>query len=356
MNEKATTGLKKRRRTRATPVKVAQGQLVKHHYLTMGHHRLSVFQPTVSRFDGLEWSQTNRPIIEQQLLKDGAILFRDFQIDSVSKFENLVQSFSSELIRYGEKSSPRTQLSQGVYTSTDHPADQPILLHNEQSYTLNWPMKICFCCLQPAAEMGRTPIADSRKIFQRLDAQIIEAFQTKQIMYMRNYGAGLGLSWQTVFSTDDRAVVENHCRQSDIEFEWLGNDTGKAPASQRLRTRQIRPAIRQHPQTGETLWFNHALFFNIVGLEASVREMMLQTVAADELAFNTFYGDGTAIEPEVLAAIKAAYDQETFAFDWQAGDVLLLDNMLTCHGREPFVGPRQVLVAMADLFLSNFSR
>lgn len=35
-------------------------------------------------------------------------------------------------------------------------------------------------------------------------------------------------------------------------------------------------------------------------------------------------------------------------FPWQTGDVLMLDNMLTAHAREPFQGPRKVVVAMAE--------
>ena len=32
---------------------------------------------------------------------------------------------------------------------------------------------------------------------------------------------------------------------------------------------------------------------------------------------------------------------------WQAGDLMLVDNVRTAHGRERFEGPREVLVAMA---------
>jgi hypothetical protein len=32
------------------------------------------------------------------------------------------------------------------------------------------------------------------------------------------------------------------------------------------------------------------------------------------------------------------------------GDILMVDNMLVAHGREPFSGPRKILVAMAEPF------
>jgi len=48
------------------------------------------------------------------------------------------------------------------------------------------------------------------------------------------------------------------------------------------------------------------------------------------------------------------YQQEAVIFPWQAGDILMLDNMLTSHGRKPFVGARKVLVGMAEPFSSKY--
>jgi alpha-ketoglutarate-dependent taurine dioxygenase len=165
-------------------------------------------------------------------------------------------------------------------------------------------------------------------------------FRDRGVLYVRNYGEGLGLSWPEVFQTRDPAEVEAYCREMEIEVEWR--------EGQRLRTRQWRPAIRQHPKSGEPIWFNHALFFHVSSLDPSVRDPMLAVLRDEDLPFNTYYGDGSTIEPEVLETLRAAYDAETVSFDWEQGDVLLLDNMLSAHGREPFSGPRKIVVAMAD--------
>ena len=274
------------------------------------------------------------------LARHGALLLRGLNLQSTADFETVARTISPRLIEYGERSSPRTRISRGIYTSTDHPPDQPIVLHNEQSYTLNWPMKIWFYCAQPAATGGRTPLADSRKILKRLRPEIVERFEQKQIMYVRNYNPGVGLSWREAFQTDDRAEVERYCAQEEIDVEWRDDD--------RLRTRQVRPAVRIHPDTGERVWFNHAMFFNLSSLEPAARETMLAVVDESEVPFNTFYGDGAPIEPSVMDEIRSAYNSETVKFDWQRGDLLLVDNMLVAHGREPFTGDRRVLVAMAE--------
>jgi len=55
-------------------------------------------------------------------------------------------------------------------------------------------------------------------------------------------------------------------------------------------------------------------------------------------------------DPELLAAIREAYDQSAVRFRWQKDDVLLIDNMLTSHARDPYSGPRKIVVAMAELY------
>ena len=125
----------------------------------------------------------------------------------------------------------------------------------------------------------------------------------------------------------------------ELDCEWHPGD--------RLTTRARRPAVATHPQTGEPVWFNHAAFFHSSSLDPATREALLAEVGEGELPNQTFYGDGTDIDPADVEILRQAYRQEAVTFPWRTGDVLLLDNMLTAHAREPFSGPRQILVGMA---------
>jgi len=299
-----------------------------------------IIRPAVKGLRLEAWAESNRDYIEGQLLKHGAILFRGFNVSGAVEFESFIKMLYGGLLEYNERSSPRSQVSGNIYTSTDYPADQSIFLHNENSYQQTWPMRLFFYSAIPAREGGETPIADCRKIFNRIPPPVRARFIEKQWMYMRNLGDGFGLPWQTVFQTEDKTQVEAHCRKNGIQVEWKSRN--------RLRTRAIRPAASRHPKTGEMVWFNHAAFFHVTTLEPGIRDSMLALFTEEDLPSNTYYGDGARIEPDVLESLRDAYRQETRKFLWQAGDVMMIDNMLVAHGRAPFVGERKVLVGMAQ--------
>ncbi len=84
-----------------------------------------------------------------------------------------------------------------------------------------------------------------------------------------------------------------------------------------------------------------------------MRNALLAEFKDDEIPRNAFYGDGSPIESSILDEIRDLYMRTAVIFPWRQGDVLLLDNFLASHGREPFVGPRKILVAMAELYTNK---
>ena len=325
---------------RAAALRVRPESLVRMYELPECGPLPLVIEPVVEGLDGAAWAEGNRDGIDALLARHGAILFRGFDLRTVAAFERFTGAASTERMEYRDRSSPRHEVGARVYTSTDYPPDQSIFPHNEQSYSLTFPMRLFFFCMTPARQGGRTPIADCRKVQAQLSLETRRRFVEKNWMYVRNFGDGFGLPWQSVFQTDDRQVVEEHCRSTGIECEWKSGD--------RLRTRQVRPVLAGHPRTGENVWFNHLTFFHVSTLPPAVRQALTSTFADADLPNNTYYGDGSPIEPEVLDELRRAYTSQLVSFDWRAGDVLLIDNMLTAHARDPYVAPRRVLVAMTD--------
>lgn len=323
-------------------VSVSSEELVKTSYFQSENCLPAIFQPAGNILNLAGWSTNNRTSIATQLLKHGGILFRGFEVGGVAGFEQFIQAIGGELLEYSFRSTPRSQVSGNIYTSTEYPAEQFIPLHNEMAYSTNWPLKIAFFCVKKAEQGGETPIADSRKVFEKINPKIKERFAEKKVMYVRNYGAGVDLPWQNVFNTDSKTEVENYCEKTGIQLEW-GNDN-------RLKTRQICQAVAQHPQTKEMVWFNQAHLFHISSLDPAVRRELLTSFKEEDLPRNAYYGDGSPIEDSILDEIRSCYQQETIIFPWQEGDVLLLDNMLAAHGRTAFVGSRRVVVGMAEAF------
>jgi alpha-ketoglutarate-dependent taurine dioxygenase len=290
------------------------------------------------------YARESRDWIDRALLEHGALLFRGFNVESPAAFGAVAAALSDRLLDYVYRSTPRKTMADNVYTATEYPPDASIPMHNENAYQRDWPMRLMFCCLQPASVGGATPLARSANVTRRIDDTVKQAFMDRRVMYVRNYGMGVDLSWETTFQTTSRADVEAFCQHEGIECEWLPDD--------RLRTRQVCQAMARHPITHEEFWFNQAHLFHVSSLGAEGQSAMLDVFAEEDLPRNAYFGDGGRIDEEMLEHIRRAYEAEKLAFAWQRGDVLLADNMLVSHGRMPFQGTRQVLAAMARPFSS----
>jgi len=299
-----------------------------------------VIEPSEGDVDLAEWAAGNRQFIERSLLKHGALLFRGFSVNSVLEFEKFATSVCDELFaEYGDL--PREQLGGKIYGSTPYPSDQTIHFHNESSHLHQWPMLIWFYCIKAAEEGGESPILDCRRIYDLMDPGIRLRFEQKRLLYVRNFSAGLDVSWQVFFGTSDKSQVEEYCRIAGIDFEWKrGND---------LRTRQRCAAVVVHPQTGEKVFFNQLQLHHVSCLPPDVRESLLSMTKDEDLPRNVYYGDGSPIEDSVMRHLNELYSQNAVSFRWQERDVLMLNNMMVAHSRNPFVGERKIVVALGNL-------
>jgi len=326
------------------PVALAQRTLVSGRPLVDGRAMPWLYTPAVDDVDLAGWVLEQRSRLRRELLQSGALLFRGFAMKTVQDFESVAQAFCGELFgEYGDL--PREKSGRHVYGSTPYPPDKPILFHNESSHMHRWPQKQFFFCLQAAQEGGQTPIVDGRLMFKGLRPDLRDRLREKQLMYVRNFVPGVDVSWQDFFRTSDKAEVEALCARNGMDWQWLEKDG--------LRTKQVCPAIIEHPDTGESVFFNQIQLHHVSCLEPAVRDSLLSMLGIDSLPRNVYYGDGTPLEDEVVEEIGLLYERTAVRFPWQEGDLIMLDNMLVAHARDPFVGPRKIVVAMGDMIAQS---
>ncbi|MGC4088929.1 MAG: amino acid adenylation domain-containing protein [Polyangiaceae bacterium] len=319
------------------------------HYGSLpGHARFPLVVEASSRdLDPIAWAHQQRHAIDAQLLEHGGILFRNFALRTPQDFETFAEALEPELYgTYGDL--PKKQGGKKTYQSTPYPEKQMILFHNESSHLSRWPRKQWFYCELPAVTGGATPIVDCREMLRRLPAELVSELERKQLLYVRTFHSRIDVSWQDFFKTDSRAEVEATLARDGVQWSWLDGDT--------LQTRTRCPAVITHPLTGARSFFNQVQLHHVSCLDAEIRNDLLETVGPDQLPRHVYYGDGTPIDDETMGIIGRAYEACAVRFAWRRGDVVMLDNMLAAHARDPYTGPRTIVVAMGAMFERNALR
>jgi alpha-ketoglutarate-dependent taurine dioxygenase len=304
-------------------------------------------EPGATSFGALlERLSTDARWLDGQLRTGGALLLRGYDVDTLERFSELVGALSGQGLRqYQGGASPRTAMLGGarpIYSSTDYPPECELPLHNELSYSEDYPSRIYFMCLTEPEDGGETTLGDSRRILNGMPPPIRAAFEQKGLRYIRHLwpDAGSGYSWQDVFGSHDPTEVERRCAAMNAQFDWLAGDV--------LRIVQEGPAVAVHPDTGEEVWFNQADGFHPSGLSPALYREFLQLCGSeDRFRLNVTFGDGSAISADMLSQVRTIMRRETRPHVWRKGDVLVLDNLLTAHGRRPFRGPRRIVTAMS---------
>jgi alpha-ketoglutarate-dependent taurine dioxygenase len=290
--------------------------------------------------DPPSWAAEHREALRAVVIEHGSVLVRGLGLRDAAEVGAVFRRLATGLMTEREAFASRRTYSDGVYSSSTWPQNQLMCMHHELSYTLEFPGLMLFACLSAPTHGGATTVADSPTVLDALPAELIERFEQEGWLLTRSYNDEIGASFAEAFGTEDRRAVESYCRANAIEFEWQP-DGG-------LRTRQRRSAVVRHPVTGQRCWFNQIAFLNEWTLAPEVREYLVDIYGADGLPFNTRFGDGNPIGEDVVQLLNQVYEANTAREPWQAGDLMLVDNVRTAHSREPFEGPREVLVAMAD--------
>jgi alpha-ketoglutarate-dependent taurine dioxygenase len=289
--------------------------------------------------DAARWAAEHRNALRAFVAEHGSLLVRGLGLRNAAETEAVFRQLGS-LLTEREAFAPRRRYAEAVYSASKWPPNQPMCMHHELSYTVEPPGLMLFACLVAATRGGETPVADSPNVLNALPADLVERFEQVGWLLIRNYNNDIGASVAEAFGADDRHAVESYCRANAIQFEWQSNGG--------LRTRQRRSAVVRHPCTGQRCWFNQIAFLNEWTMEPELREYLVDIYGQDGLPFNTRFGNGNPIGSDVIQLIDEVYEKNTRRERWQAGDLMLVDNVRSAHARESFEGSREVLVAMAD--------
>ncbi|GAA6017756.1 hypothetical protein JCM10207_000486 [Rhodosporidiobolus poonsookiae] len=290
----------------------------------------------------------------------GAILFRNTPARTPEDFSRIVHAFKLGT-PHEELGNPviRNLLAKNVATANEGPSTAPVFPHSEFGWSAHYPAFISFFCRSPAEKGGETPIDSGAEVFARLQAEVpefVEELAEKGITYKYQYlekinpGSNLGNSIERaypnagVLPSDDqataRAKIESQIRLHAKEWEW--QEDGSLSVTHRLSS------IRRAPFSGLPVYFGNLTSMYMLAKKWDALEPPYR---GTDGAFHHLptYGDGTAIPlPYLQKTEEIIYDIRVLV-DWQLGDVLLLDNHLVQHAREPWTGDRRVLASLWDV-------
>ncbi|MFK3651166.1 TauD/TfdA family dioxygenase [Lysobacter enzymogenes] len=288
-----------------------------------------------------EYLESERGRLQELLLRHGGILLRGFDLNGPEDFRDTTERLGARAFDYIGGNSPRSRVSADVYTSTEYPASEVITMHNEMSYLPKWPRRLFFYSHIPAESGGQTSLANSQDVLRAVPAEIVDRMRERKINYIRNFQSDipLGKNWQTTYQTQDRAEVESIAAEQGSTCQWQSNGS--------LRVSTRCEAFTAHPQTGQEVWFNQAEQWHPTAMKPAMRAMFEQLVGKGNLPHECEYGDGNALEDEALTLVRRALDDNKLLFDWQRGDLLMIDNILMMHGRESFKGERKTLAYLS---------
>lgn len=286
----------------------------------------------------LKWVGAERQRLLDQSSRHGAILFRGFPLKSAEDFDAFVAAFGLENFAYDASLSNavRVNRTERVFTANEAPPDVTIFLHHEMAQTPIYPSRLFFFCEKPAEAGGATPICRSDVLLSQLNEQcpdFVADCQTHGLKYTNvmpldaDHQSGMGRSWKDTFYAGERSEAEQRMAKLGYTWEWLGDGCLRA-------TTPVLPAVYELPD-GRKSFFNQ-----LIAAFQGWRD------SRNDPSKSITFGNGEPLDPAIVDLATRLAEEVTFDVCWQAGDVALVDNFVTMHGRRTFEGTRKVLASL----------
>jgi len=297
--------------------------------------------------------------IRHVVKSNGCLLFRGLPITSPAQYQAALEALGYNLYRdYYGGASPRSNITEKTFVSTEAPSPFIISLHTELCYQTTRPGMISFFCMVPAAKYGETPLFDLNALWQNLSPRLRHRLAAEGLLYKRYLFGKKSLinfhkTWRDTFHTEDKEVVEQFFNAEGMRFQW--------DVEENIATELSLPAVLQDPLTGlpciSITMFNADTFVHNFrqfrerynpALRRALEWFVRHEYSKPHTFLKVLHGSGAEFTAEETAEIQRAAWANAIVFPWRAGDMLLIDNIRFGHARLNVRKPRRLIAAMAD--------
>src|SRR5918992_5756653 len=167
--------------------------------------------------DAPAWAAEHRDALRAVVAEHGSVLVRGLGLRDAAGFGAVARRLATGLMTEKEAFAPRRTYPDGVYSSSTWPSNQPMCMHHELSYTLEFPGLMMFACLRAPADGGATAVADSPTVLGALPTELVRRFEREGWLLTRSYNDDIGAPFAEAFGTEDHGAVEAYCRANAIE-------------------------------------------------------------------------------------------------------------------------------------------
>src|SRR6476646_11608170 len=123
------------------------------------------------------WAAERRDALRTAVAEYGSVLVRGLGLHDSTEIGAVSARLATGLMTEKEAFASRRTYSEGVYSSSKWPSNQPMCMHHELSYTLEFPGLMLFACLRAPAAGGATVMADSPTVLDTLPTELVERFE-----------------------------------------------------------------------------------------------------------------------------------------------------------------------------------
>lgn len=290
--------------------------------------------------------------LTKKLAQHGTLLFRGLPIHNAEDFSKFAHAFGYKPHEIIGIVVDRPLLAPNVAPANEAPKEVLIYNHNESPQVPHAPEYIFFYGHHVPNKGGESPISSSLELFHRAQQEIpefIAELTEKGILsrvtykYEKQYEGGSTLKQAFGKEIVDGDSEETKRRKIEAQIARYGRGkytTWEWTDDGLVLTHRL-PAIRTQPETNlPTLFTGLASYWKMNRVNSGGRKNVTQQI----------YGDGSVIPEKYLEHLAKITDEIRVLHKWETGDVLVYDNVIAQHGRQPWEGEQSDRVVLASLF------